>query len=154
MRYRLALDGVLTAQRGTYTLDLPLVQRDFQVEGGTITFTEAPISIRALDVSAIYNVRQYNSQDIKVRARLSGFLYPQPSLSLESAETFEISQSDLVSYLCCGAPNFELGVHQGRSGPGRGAGPAPRTAGECTLTRPASGIWVVRGRSIPGRRNG
>src|SRR6185503_1763496 len=33
------LDGVVIAERGTYTLDLGrVVQREFQVEGGTVTF--------------------------------------------------------------------------------------------------------------------
>ena len=36
--YRLALSGALSADRGTYTLDLGLVQREFQVQSGRITF--------------------------------------------------------------------------------------------------------------------
>jgi hypothetical protein len=111
--YRLALDGTLTAVRGRYTVDLGVWQRDFQVEGGTITFYGTTDFNPHIDISALYNVRQYNRQDIRVRVRLSGFLYPQPTLSLESAESFDISQSDLFSYLCCGVPNFELGTNQG-----------------------------------------
>ncbi|MBA3672214.1 MAG: translocation/assembly module TamB domain-containing protein, partial [Gemmatimonadaceae bacterium] len=36
--YKLALAGTLSADRGTYTLDLTAVQREFQVESGRITF--------------------------------------------------------------------------------------------------------------------
>ena len=37
-RYTLALSGSLSADRGTYLLDLGPVQREFQVQRGTITF--------------------------------------------------------------------------------------------------------------------
>lgn len=112
MTYRLALDGTLTAERGTYTLSFGPFQREFQVETGTITFYGTPGLNPRIEVSALYKVRQYNRPDISVRAKLSGFLYPGPSLDLESGESYEIPQSDLVSYLCCGVPSFELGANQ------------------------------------------
>ncbi len=110
--YRLALDGTLTAERGTYTLSFGPIQREFQVESGTITFYGDPEVNPRIEVSALYHVRQYDRPDISVRAKLSGFLYPGPSLDLESGETYAIPQSDLVSYLCCGVPSFELGANQ------------------------------------------
>jgi translocation and assembly module TamB len=105
--YRLALAGTLEAERGTYTLQLGLVQREFQLERGTIDFYGTPDFNPALDISALYTVKQLNRPDIGVRARLSGELYPQPTLTLESAESFQLSQSDLISYLVTGAPSFE-----------------------------------------------
>ncbi len=110
--YRLALDGTLTAERGTYTLSLGILQREFQVESGTITFYGTPDLNPKIDVTALYTVRQYDRPDVIVRARLSGYLYPGPSLDLESGESYAIPQSDLVSYLCCGVPSFELGANQ------------------------------------------
>ncbi|HEY5219880.1 MAG TPA: translocation/assembly module TamB domain-containing protein, partial [Gemmatimonadaceae bacterium] len=110
--YRLALDGTLTAERGTYTLSLGPLEREFQVETGTITFYGTPDLNPRINISALYKVRQNDRPDISVRARLSGFLYPGPSLDLESGESYEIPQSDLVSYLCCGVPSFELGANQ------------------------------------------
>ncbi|MFN2566847.1 MAG: translocation/assembly module TamB domain-containing protein [Gemmatimonadaceae bacterium] len=108
--YRLALEGTLSADRGTYTLQLgPAVQREFQVQRGTITFFGTPDLNPALDITALYTVRRHNQQPIGIRARLSGDLYPQPVLTLESNETFQLSQSDLVSYLVTGQPSFELG---------------------------------------------
>lgn len=104
------LDGVLRAERGTYTLALGLVRREFQVEGGTITFfgvTELPPE---LNISALHTVRTANANDLRIRVRLSGPLYPNPIVTLESAESFGLSQSDLVSYLIFGQPNFELGT--------------------------------------------
>jgi autotransporter translocation and assembly factor TamB len=130
--YRLALDGTLTAVRGRYTVDLGVWQRDFQVEGGTITFYGTPDFNPAINISALYNVRQYNRPDIRVRVRVSGYLYPQPTLSLESGESFDISQSDLVSYLCCGAPNFELA---GNQGPARAAAQLLLPTASSILTR-------------------
>jgi translocation and assembly module TamB len=110
--YRLALDGTLTAERGTYTLSFGPLQREFQVQTGTITFYGDPELNPRIDVSAIYQVRQYDRPDIKVLAKLTGYLYPGPSLDLESGESYAIPQSDLVSYLCCGVPSFELGANQ------------------------------------------
>ena len=103
------LDGVLRAERGTYTLALGLVRREFQVEGGTITFFGASELPPELNISALHAVRTVNANDLRIRVRLSGPLYPNPIVTLESAESFALSQSDLVSYLIFGQPNFELG---------------------------------------------
>lgn len=108
--YRLALDGTLTAERGTYTLSLGPIQREFQVQSGTITFY-GDLNPR-IEITAQYVVRQTNRPDVAVNATLSGYLYPGPSLDLQSGETYSIPQSDLVSYLCCGVPSYELGANQ------------------------------------------
>jgi translocation and assembly module TamB len=105
----LALDGELRAERGTYTLSLGLVQREFQVEGGTITFFGTSELAPVLNISALHTVRTENKEDLRIRVRLTGPLYPNPIVSLESAESFSLSQSDLVSYLIFGQQNFELG---------------------------------------------
>jgi translocation and assembly module TamB len=108
--YRLALEGTLNADRGTYTLNLgPALQREFQVQRGTIMFLGTPDLNPALDIAALYTVQRHNQQPLGIRARLIGDLYPQPILRLESNETYQLSQSDLVSYLVTGQPNFELG---------------------------------------------
>lgn len=105
----LALDGELRAERGTYTVSLGLVQREFQVEGGTITFFGTSELAPELNISALHTVRTENGADLRIRVRLTGPLLPNPIVSLESAESFALSQSDLVSYLIFGQPNFELG---------------------------------------------
>jgi translocation and assembly module TamB len=110
--YRLALDGTLIAERGTYTLAFGPLQREFQVESGTITFFGDPQPNPKINVSALYTVRQYNRRDVSVRATLTGYLYPGPSLDLTSGLGDNIPQSDLVSYLCCGVPSYELGANQ------------------------------------------
>jgi translocation and assembly module TamB len=105
--YRLALSGALSADRGTYTLDLGVVQREFQVQAGKISFFGTPDFNPQIDVSALYRVKQARRADIGVKARIVGPFYPQPTLELSSDDAF-ISQTDLVSYLVTGRPSFEL----------------------------------------------
>lgn len=103
------LDGVLYAERGTYTLDLGrVVQREFQVEGGSVTFFGIADLAPVLDISALHTVRAANGANIRIRVRLTGPLTNQ-IITLESAESFAMSQSDMVSYLIFGQQNFELG---------------------------------------------
>jgi translocation and assembly module TamB len=106
-RYTLALAGTLSADRGTYLLDLGLVQREFQVQRGSITFFGTPDFNPAIDVTAQYRVKQTNRADIPVLARIVGNFYPQPALELTSTDA-SVAQSDLVSYLATGRPSSEI----------------------------------------------
>jgi len=107
--YRPALDGTLVAERGTYTLNLLYgFQREFQVEGGTITFFGSSELAPLLDISALHLVRQANKPDIHIRVKLSGTLTNQ-IVTLESGESYAMSQSDMVSYLIFGVPSYALG---------------------------------------------
>ena len=106
-RYKLALSGTLSADRGTYTLDLTAVQREFQVQTGRITFFGTPDFNPEIDVTALYQVKQSNRSDIGVRARIHGNFYPQPALELSSTDAY-LSPSDLVSYLVTGHPSSEI----------------------------------------------
>ena len=107
-RYKLALSGTLSADRGTYTLDLTAVQREFQVQSGRITFFGTPDFNPDIDVTALYNVKQGSRADIGISARIHGNFYPQPALELSSTDAY-LSPSDLVSYLVTGRPAFEQG---------------------------------------------
>ncbi len=107
-RYKLALSGSLSADRGTYTLDLTAVQREFQVQTGRITFFGTPDFNPEIDVTALYNVKQGGRADIGITARIHGNFYPQPALELSSTDAY-LSPSDLVSYLVTGRPSFEQG---------------------------------------------
>ncbi len=106
-RYKLALSGSLSADRGTYNLDFTAVQREFQVQSGRITFFGSPDFNPEIDVTALYQVKQANRADIGVRARIHGNFYPQPALELSSTDNY-LSPSDLVSYLVTGRPSYEL----------------------------------------------
>jgi translocation and assembly module TamB len=114
--YVLALTGSLSADRGTYLLDLTPVQREFQVQSGRITFYGTPDFNPEIDVTAAYRVKQAQRADITVLARISGNFYPQPALSLTSDDP-TLSPSDLVSYLVTGKPTVDLAA----SDPGRQA---------------------------------
>ncbi len=106
-KYRLALSGSLSADRGTYLLDLGVVRREFQVQRGRITFFGTPDFNPAIDVTASYRVKQTSRADIAVQARIVGNFFPQPALELSSNDP-TIPQSDLVSYLATGRPSAEL----------------------------------------------
>jgi translocation and assembly module TamB len=102
-RYVLALAGTLSADRGTYTLDLTALRREFQVQSGRITFFGTPDFNPEIDVTAAYRVKQTQRPDINVLARIAGNFYPQPALSLTSDDP-SLSASELVSYLVTGNP--------------------------------------------------
>jgi translocation and assembly module TamB len=111
---RLALEGTLSADRGTYRLNLGVVQRTFQVEQGRVVFFGEAELNPTLDISAIHNVRTSQGddagRDVRVRVRIFGTL-EQPQIELTSADaTVPMSTSDLLSYLVTGSPSFELGA--------------------------------------------
>jgi translocation and assembly module TamB len=109
IEYQALLDGVLVAERGTYNLALGYaLQREFEVESGTITFYPVAGLVAELNINALHTVRTQTSSDLRIRVRLTGPI-TNPIVSLESAESFAVSPSDLVSYLIFGQPNFELG---------------------------------------------
>jgi translocation and assembly module TamB len=106
-RYTLALSGTLSANRGTYLLELGPVQREFQVQNGSISFFGTPDFNPAIDVTALYRVKQTDRADIPVQARIVGNFYPQPALELTSTDA-SVAQSDLVSYLATGRPSAQI----------------------------------------------
>lgn len=109
---QLALEGTLTAERGTYTLNLGIVRPDFAVERGTLRFFGEPEVNPTLDIRAIHTVRgagRANRPDVRIRVTIGGTL-AQPSLLLSSADDPPIPESDLFSYLVTGEPSFALGA--------------------------------------------
>ena len=105
---RLALEGSLTTVGGTYNLNLGLVQREFQVlPDGTVTFNGPPEN-PTLDIRAQYNVKQVRDKDLGVFVHLYGPLLPNPVIEFQSNADYQISQSDLLSYLLTGKPGFDF----------------------------------------------
>jgi translocation and assembly module TamB len=103
-----ALYGQLSADRGTYRLNLGVVQRQFEVDRGRLTFAGDRDLNPELDISAVHTVRQTRTgDDIRIRATIKG-TFASPRLELSSDENYPISQSDLLSYLVTGAPSYEL----------------------------------------------
>jgi hypothetical protein len=101
---------VLRTEGGTYNLNLGLVQREFQVlSGGTVNFTLADSwKNPTLDIKAKHTVRQVGG-DLGVIVTLHGPLNPYPELGFSATGVdYEISPSDLVSYLLTGKPGFDF----------------------------------------------
>ncbi|MEP7327220.1 MAG: translocation/assembly module TamB domain-containing protein, partial [Gemmatimonadota bacterium] len=99
-------DGTFTAVRGTYTLHIGFVSRDFQVERGTVRYFGTPDLNAELDIQASHLV-QAQQEDIKIVANITGTLL-LPKLSLESPIRPEPTESELVSYLMFGRPQPEI----------------------------------------------
>lgn len=100
--------GEILAARGTYRLDLGLLQRTFQVDSGRVRMN-GPLSISpALDIHASYVVRQADREDVHINARISGTV-DQPRLQLGSSDLgTTASETEIISYLLFGAPTFAL----------------------------------------------
>lgn len=99
-----APSGTLDALRGSYTLRIGPVTRDFTVERGSVRYFG---DLNAgLDIRAVHVVRAVRGEEIPVIANISGTLYA-PRVGLESTLNPPISETDLVSYLVTGYPANE-----------------------------------------------
>jgi autotransporter translocation and assembly factor TamB len=110
----LALQGTLSADKGTYRLNLvdPFVQPTFDVQSGTLVFVGTPDLNPFLDIAAIHTVRQprggsANGRDVRVEVDIRGSL-AQPELTLRNPDNLPLSESDLLSYLVTGEPAVGL----------------------------------------------
>ncbi|MDQ2929761.1 MAG: translocation/assembly module TamB domain-containing protein [Gemmatimonadota bacterium] len=100
-------DGSIDVERGTYRLDLGLVQRTFEVDSGTVTFYNDPQQAGTLNIWATYTVRQANqlAQDVRIIAHIGGTLL-DPKLDLSSDERIALSYTEILSYLVFGQPSL------------------------------------------------
>jgi translocation-and-assembly-module (TAM) inner membrane subunit TamB-like protein len=110
---RLALEGTLSADKGTYRLNLvdPFIQPTFDVQSGTLRFFGTPDLNPSLDIKAIHTVRQpqksVNGRDVRVEVDITGTL-ARPQLALKNPDNLPLSESDLLSYLVTGEPAVGL----------------------------------------------
>ncbi|HRN53491.1 MAG TPA: translocation/assembly module TamB domain-containing protein [Gemmatimonadaceae bacterium] len=100
--------GEILATRGTFRLDLGLLQRTFQVDSGLVRLN-GPLSIPpTLDIHTSYTVRQASREDVRIGARLTGSV-ESPRLILSSGDLgTTASETEIISYLLFGAPTFVL----------------------------------------------
>jgi translocation and assembly module TamB len=116
----LALSGELRTLRGTYTLDLGVIQRTFQLEEGSLTFRPQPVLNPGLDINVVHVVQRSSAgissvgggRDVRIRAHVGGTLLA-PTLELSSAGGTRMSQEALLSYLVTGRETLDLGNLQG-----------------------------------------
>ena len=110
---KLALEGLLSADKGTYRLNLvdPFIQPTFDVQAGFLRFSGTPDLNPSLDIKAIHTVRQpsksVNGRDVRVEVDITGTL-SQPKLALRNPDNLPLSESDLLSYLVTGEPAVGL----------------------------------------------
>ena len=111
---QLALDGTLQTVRGTYQLNLGLVQRTFTVENGDIRFFGDPDLNPNLNINALHTVRQISQTttrpDIRVRVHIGGTLL-SPTAELSSPDSVRVTNADLISYLMTGGPSYAIAGH-------------------------------------------
>jgi hypothetical protein len=109
----LALEGALSADKGTYRLNLvdPFIQPTFDVQSGNLRFFGTPDLNPSLDIRAIHTVRQpqksVNGRDVRVEVDITGTL-ARPQLALRNPDNLPLSESDLLSYLVTGEPAVGL----------------------------------------------
>ncbi len=110
---RLALEGALSADKGTYRLNIvdPFIQPTFDVQSGNLRFFGTPDLNPSLDIRAIHTVRQprqsANGRDVRVEVDITGTL-ARPQLALRNPDNLPLSESDLLSYLVTGEPAVGL----------------------------------------------
>jgi len=109
----LALEGYLSADKGTYRLNIvdPFIQPTFDVQSGNLRFAGTSDLNPSLDIRAIHTVRQpkgnANGRDVRVEVDITGTL-ARPQLALRNPDNLPLSESDLLSYLVTGEPAIGL----------------------------------------------
>jgi len=149
---RLALDGNLSADKGTYRLNLvdPFIQPTFDVQSGTLRFYGTPDLNPSLDITAIHTVRQpqksVNGRDVRVEVDITGTL-AQPQLSLRNPDNLPLSESDLLSYLVTASPRSDSTTRVTRSRASAFA--RSRTSSRTHFRKICSTSWSCRRRRSP-----
>ena len=62
----------------------------------------------------MYNVRRAGDRDLGVIVNLNGPSIPYPGIDFSSNAGYDISQSDLISYLLIRKPGFDFGQNPRR----------------------------------------
>jgi len=99
--------GVLDAVRGVYSV----FGRQFQVQGGTVSFAGTPGINPDLNISALNRLRTSEGSRLEIIATVEGPLL-EPRVALSSNADYAIAESDLVSYLIFGRPSYAISAGQ------------------------------------------
>lgn len=103
--------GVLRAERGTYTLRVGPLTREFEIEQGQVRFFGTEDFNPDLDIVAINRIRTLQSGDatsINVIVNITGTVQ-FPRIQLTSDTRPPLPESEILSLLLFGQPSFELG---------------------------------------------
>jgi translocation and assembly module TamB len=106
---RLSLEGEVQVERGTYRLDLGVVNRPFAVDSGRVRFFPQDGLNPSLDVHARHIVRGVNGRDVEIDVAIGGTLEDM-TLALGTRDDAYASapESEFISLLVFGAPTFAL----------------------------------------------
>jgi autotransporter translocation and assembly factor TamB len=120
----IAMTGTLQSVRGTYQFEpganryqaftQPFVQKQFDIQQGTIEFVGTPGIDPNLNVTATHEVQTQTSGQLgrlTIQANVTGTLQ-NPRVQLTSDAQPPISETDLISYLYFGRPSFVLSGSQ------------------------------------------
>ena len=101
--------GDLNAERGTYTVRVGPIEREFEVVRGTVQFAGTPELNPRLDIVARHEVRsrEPGTPDIAVLVTVGGTLQ-QPTLALSSETRPPLPESELLTLLLFGRRSAEL----------------------------------------------
>ena len=95
--------GELDAVRGSYTLELGPIRRQFDIKQGVVRFYGTPEINPSLDITAAYEVRGGRAdQPVTVLVHVAGTMQ-EPRVELTTNNRQPLSQSDLVSLLLLGS---------------------------------------------------
>ena len=100
------LTGLLNAPRGSYTVDVGLIKRDFSVDQGTIRYYGTPDLNPDLNITAHHQVRTIDGDQFNVVATITGSIR-EPKVNL-SAPGRDLSERDLVSNLLFSQSELQL----------------------------------------------
>lgn len=105
----LAFDGEVAAGRGTFRLDLGLVQRSFSVDSGKVRFFGSDAIKPTVNVYATHVVRVTGGTETPIHVAIAGTF---DSLSLKLSTDDDVfsgaPESEVISLLVFGAPTFAL----------------------------------------------
>lgn len=101
--------GELLTQRGTYTLQIGPIEREFEIQRGTVQFAGTPELNPSLDIEARHEVRggEPGSADIAVIVHLGGTLQA-PTIDLTSESRPPLPESELLTLLLFGRRSADL----------------------------------------------
>jgi translocation and assembly module TamB len=106
-----AVFGDLEARRGTYTLAIGPIEREFEIRSGLVRFYGTPDFNPGLDILAEYEVRdpELGGEDVTVQVRLTGTVQnPQVALSANTRQP--LPSSEIASLLVFGRQSATAGT--------------------------------------------
>lgn len=111
VRQQYRVDGSLATPRGTYTLKMGPVSREFAVQSGTVRYFGTADLDADVNITATHQLRSAEPglEDVTITARITGSIL-EPRLALESDIRPALSERDIIGLLLLGRLNSGLGA--------------------------------------------